>query len=118
MATTVNGSIKIVDRTKTKFNLKDFTSTALMKFSESIYDMIITVAVMTAALIWMALFVHPYLVDLVSGYYIFGMVIQLMIRIVHRFDDSYTTDEVGQQLARFEDEWNTRWTNFINNYIP
>lgn len=116
MATTTN--ISTLKMKTSKINIKDFISTALIKFSESIGDMVVTVAVTGVTLMWMSITVHPVLVDIVSGYYITAMLLQVLIRIVHRFDDSYTVQELAEQILRMEEEQNKRWDDFIQNYIP
>jgi len=101
-----------------KIIFKDFVATTLDKFADSVGDMIVTVAVTGLTLAYMAAVIPSYVVDLISGYYITAMLLQVLIRVVHRFDDSYTTDELARQVLRIEEEQNKRWIDFINNYIP
>src|SRR3989304_2647134 len=113
MSTTSALKIKI-----NRINIKDFIAIALWKFYKSINDMIVTVAITGASLVYMAFKIPAYVLDLVSGYYIAAMVILVLIRVVRRFDNSYTTGELAEQILRIEKEWDTRWGNFIDNYIP
>jgi ABC-type thiamin/hydroxymethylpyrimidine transport system permease subunit len=98
-----------------KINFNDFIATALEKFGESIGDMVVTVAVTGLALAYMSIVIQPYVVDLISGYYITAMLLQVLIRVVHRFDDSYTVQELAEQVLRIEEENNKRWDDFIHN---
>ncbi|MBI5950187.1 MAG: hypothetical protein HY865_00905 [Chloroflexi bacterium] len=101
-----------------KFNISEFAATVGAKISESIGDMIVTVIITGVMMIYIPQ-IHPVYVDsAVPGLYVACMIVQLLIRIVHRFDDSYTADEVGRQLARFEDEINSRIDAIIHNMIP
>jgi len=105
---------------KTKLNkidIKNFIATALIKFSESLGDMIVSVAVTGVALMWMSVYAHPILVDLVSPYYITAMLLQLLIRVVHRFDDSYTTEELAERILEFEAATTGRLDEIIRNDI-
>jgi len=101
---------------KNKFNVRDFAVDITEKLSDSIGDMIITVAItgMTLAYMQITEIIPPVYKSTLPGIYIAGMLVQLFIRIVHRFDQSYTTDEVGKQLARFEDELNAKIDKLTN----
>lgn len=103
---------------KQKPNFKEFFSNAIEKFADSIGDMIVTVAVTGMTMAYMSIIIHPVYADTIPGLYLAAMITQLFIRIVHRFDESYTTDEVGKQLVNFEDRMNARFDDFYNHFIP
>ena len=108
----------ILTNDKKKFNLGEFAATVGAKISESLGDMIITVIITGLVMIYIPQ-VHPVYIDMpVSGFWTAAMIIQLLIRIVHRFDDSYTANEVGKQLERVEDEINARLDRIISGMIP
>lgn len=98
-----------------KKSLKDFFGSVLQKFSDSAGDMIITVAVLGASLAFMQFTVHPMLVEMITGFYVAGMIVQLLIRIVHRFDEHYTVDELAQRLMELEYNTNEKLDRIINN---
>lgn len=100
-----------------KLNVKDFIATALYKFSESLGDMVLTVCITGLALMWMGTHINPILVGMVGGYYIFAMLIVLLIRIVQRFDDSYTTEELAERILEFEAAVTGRLDEIIRNDI-
>ena len=85
-----------------KINMREFLSAAMYNSGESIGDMVITVVVTGMALVWMATHAHPVLVEIIAPYYITGMLIALLIRIVHRFDSSWTTDEIGDRIIELD----------------
>ena len=97
MATTANNKI-----VKEKFNTREFIATALEKFSDSAGDMIITVAVTGFSLYYIIQLLPHQIAGSFVGIYIAGMLVQLFIRIVHRFDDHYTTDELAERVIEFE----------------
>ena len=104
-------------KTDIKFNAGEFSALIVKKLSESIGDMVITVAITGITLAYMWQIIHPVYASTIPGFYLAGMFIQLFIRIVHRFDEEYTTNEVGHQLMRLEDEINRRLDNIIANII-
>lgn len=85
-----------------KFNARAFVSFAFAKMGDSIGDMIITVAVTGLMLTFIALTMPIYIDTPINGLIIAGMMVQLFIRIVHRFDDHYTADELAERLIEFE----------------
>lgn len=91
-----------------KINFKDFIATAFEKVGESIGDMVITVLVLGISIAYMFSTIDAGLLAHVVGYYIAGMMVQLLIRIVHRFDDAYTVNELANHFIRFEEEINKR----------
>jgi hypothetical protein len=96
-ATTATKSVNI-----RKVNVKEFIATALEKSSEVIADMVITVLVLGVSIAYMFNTVDHVLLNRFIGLYITGMMVQLMIRIVHRFDDHYTTDELAERVIELE----------------
>jgi len=99
------------------FNVKEFTSTIFAKMSESIGDMVITIAITGVVMIYIPQ-LHPVYLDIpVSGFFAAAMIVQLLIRIVHRFDNSYTAHEVGEKLQRFEDHFDSRIDELFNNLV-
>lgn len=113
MATNTNTSTFAMNLSK--INVKQFIATALLKFSESLGDMVVTVLITGLALMWMATHVHPWLVETIGGYYITAMLIQLLIRVVHRFDDSWTTDEIGERVIELDAKLDERLDTLIRN---
>jgi hypothetical protein len=101
-----------------KFNLREFIATVAEKISDSLGDVIVTVAVTGVTTAYMFNIIPAVYANTIPGLYILGMLVQLFIRIVHRFDDSYTVDELAQQVLRIEDDFNKRMDEFINSYIP
>src|SRR5690349_14073700 len=97
-----------------KINVQDFIATAMEKIDESIGDMIITVLVLGISIAYMFNTIDTTLLTHVIGYYIAGMMVQLLIRIVHRFDDAYTVNELANHFIRFEEEINKR-LDTLNN---
>jgi hypothetical protein len=91
-----------------KINVKDFIATALEKASDSIGDMVITVLVLGVSIAYMVNTIDHDFLNRVIGLYIAGMIVQLLIRIVHRFDDSYTINEFANYFITYEDELNKR----------
>ena len=85
-----------------KINLREFSAAVLQKFSESLGDMIVTVAVTGVTLFYMFHIIPSVYANTLPGLYVLGMLTQLFIRIVHRFDDSYTTDELADSMLDFE----------------
>lgn len=106
---------KAIATRKPQFSLEAFGSTVLAKFKESIFDMVVTVALTGASLAYMSITVHPWLVQTVSGYYIFAMLIAMFIRIVRRFDESYTTQEVGEKLDNYYNDITQRLDTISRN---
>jgi hypothetical protein len=51
-----------------------------------------------------------------NGLLIMGMMVQLMIRITHRFDDAYTTNELAERMIEFEHNMNER-IDQLNNKV-
>ena len=100
---------------ETKNNWKEFFGNVLQKISDSTGDMIVTVAVLGASLALMQLIVHPVLVETVSGFYVAAMIVQLLIRIVHRFDEHYTVDELAQRLMEIEYNTSEKLDTIIRN---
>ncbi len=99
MATTTAG--KTQARTHT-FNMRAFLSFAFAKMSDSVGDMIVTVAVTGIALAYILVTMPVFAFTDFPGLFIAGMMVQLFIRIVHRFDDHYTTDELAERMIEFE----------------
>lgn len=91
---------------KQKFNLREFASQALLAMMDSTLDAIITAVVTGFALSIIQKVAHPYYLQFIPGLYILGMIVALVIRITHRFDDSYTTDEVGNMLRDLKEQVN------------
>lgn len=107
--------VKAVKNIKNKMNWRAFFGKALQKISDSTGDMIVTVAVTGASLAYMQIVVHPMLLQIISGYYIAGMITFLFIRIVHRFDDHYTVDELAQRLMEIEYNTSEKLDAIIRN---
>lgn len=98
-----------------KINFKDFAATAIEKIGDSIGDMVITVLVLGMSIAYMTYTIDAYLLSHVIGYYIAGMIVQLLIRIVHRFDDSYTVQELADRVIEFEQSVNEKLDRIENN---
>ena len=98
-----------------KINVQEFAATVGVKFSESIGDMVVTVAITGITLAYMLSIMHPVYAATLPGLYILGMLVQLFIRIVHRFDDSYTVDELAERFIEFKEEVNERLDALIRN---
>lgn len=97
MATaTANKKIKIA------FNTSDFIATAFAKVSESVGDMVVTVAVTGITMAVMHNITPAVYANTLPGLYIAAMIVQLFIRIVHRFDENYTTDELAERVIELE----------------
>jgi hypothetical protein len=101
-----------------KFDVKDFTQKAFGKISDSIGDMIVTVAITGITLAYMFSIIHPVYASTIPGMYLAAMIVQLFIRIVHRFDESYTTDELAERVIEFEQATNERLDTIIRNQYP
>lgn len=105
-------------KSKTKFDLKDFAARAALKVSDSIGDMIVTVAVTGITMAYMSSIIPAVYAGTIPGLYLAAMIVQLFIRIVHRFDESYTTDELAERVIEFEQSTNERLNSIIRNMIP
>jgi divalent metal cation (Fe/Co/Zn/Cd) transporter len=91
--------------TKTKvnnFNLRAFASFALGKMSDSLFDMVVTVMVTAITILYIGIELPMYAATNIPGLLILASVVQLFIRIVHRFDDHYTTDELAERMIEFQ----------------
>jgi len=86
--------------------VRDFIATAAYHIQDSIGDLLVTITITALTLVIMTAYVHPALVQIVGGFYISGMVVVLVIRIVHRFDSSYTTDEIALRIDLLEEKVN------------
>jgi len=106
MTTTTTTNSKTSKTKKFKFNMREFIATVLQKFSDIIGEMIVTVAVTGITIAFMYQIVHPVYAATVPGLYIAGMVVQLFIRIVHRFDEHYTVDELGAEIEQIREQLN------------
>jgi archaellum biogenesis protein FlaJ (TadC family) len=103
---------------KKKLNVDELMQIIRKGIDESIGDMIVTVFVTGATVIYIFLNTHPVYAKTVPGLYIFGMMIQLMIRIVQRFDENYTVQELANQMLGFEDRVMTRLNDIDNHLVP
>lgn len=100
-------TLKLKER-MSKTNVDEFIEVAFGKLSESISDMIVTIAVTAMTLTWLGLVGNPILVNLIAGYYIAAMLVALLIRIVQKFDDSYTTNELADRVIELEAKLNEK----------
>lgn len=98
-----------------RFNVREFSSFALLKMSDSVGDMIVTVAVTGIALAYIIITMPWYATTDFPGLYIAAMIVQLFIRIVHRFDDHYTTDELAERVIEFQADMNERLDRIERN---
>jgi len=105
-------------RATSKIDIAELSEKIRRGIDESIGDMIVTVFVTAATLLYMFINVHPVFLESLPGLYIFGMLVQLMIRVVQRFDADYTTTELGNQMSGFEDRINQRLDSIIRNLMP
>ncbi len=103
----------VVQKVKSKISARDFAATVGINFSESIGDMIVTVAVTGVSLTFIFNTIPAVYANTIPGLYILGMLVQLFIRIVHRFDDSYTTNELAERMIEFEESTNSRLDKII-----
>jgi hypothetical protein len=85
-----------------KFNAREFVSFALAKISDSIGDMIISVAVLGLLLFYIVVELPMFISTSIPGLIVLGFMVQLLIRIVHRFDDHYTVDELALRMIEME----------------
>ena len=93
---------------KKKLNVRDLASRLIAAAADSAMDLIITVLVTGLTLAYMVATVHPVLFTIVSGYYITAMLVVALIRVVHRFDDQYTMDELAERVIEMESSINDR----------
>jgi hypothetical protein len=101
-----------------KFDVKDFTQKAFGKISDSIGDMIVTVAITGITLAYMFSIIHPVYASTIPGMYLAAMIVQLFIRIVHRFDDYDQVGELGDRVIELEQSVNERLDTIIRNQYP
>jgi len=101
-----------------KFDLKDFAQRAAGKVSDSIGDMIVTVAVTGMTMAYMSFIIHPVYADTIPGMYLAAMIVQLFIRIVHRFDDFDQVGELGDRVTELEQSIKERLDEIIRNQYP
>jgi divalent metal cation (Fe/Co/Zn/Cd) transporter len=97
MATT----LKTIGKTKT-FDARIFFADVLSHISDSIGDMVVTVSVLGMSLYFIVQLLPAALASDFAGMYILAMLTQLFVRIVHRFDDHYTTDELAERMIEME----------------
>jgi len=98
-----------------KFSIDELMETIRKGIDNSILDMIVTVFITAATVFYMFNNVNPAYLDHIPGMYIFGMMIQLMIRIVQRFDSDYTVNELANQVTGLEDRLTAKLDQIINN---
>lgn len=103
---------------KVRVNLKEFFSEQSKEVADSIGDMIITVAITGITLTYMFNIIPAVYANTIPGLYLGGMLVQLFIRIVHRYDDSYTNDELGERLIELENSLNEKLDKIITNQYP
>lgn len=87
---------------KEKFNAREFISFVLEKAADSITDTVVTVMVLAFMLYFTNQLLPAHVSGPFTGLLITGMLIQLLIRIVHRFDDGYTVDELAERMLEME----------------
>jgi hypothetical protein len=92
------------NKTVSKINFKLFFSDQSRKIADSIGDMIVTVAITGITLTYIFQIIPAVYASTIPGLYLFGMLVQLFIRIVHRFDDSYTNDELADRILEVENK--------------
>jgi len=117
MATTLTTKVIQLGKRK-RFDIAELSQKLRKGIDESIGDMIVTVFVTAATLLYMFLNVHPVFLETIPGLYIFAMLIQLMIRVVQRFDADYTVNELATQMVGFEDRINARLDMIEHNQYP
>lgn len=80
---------------------KKIFSLAVKAFNDSYEEAIITAAVTVIAMVYMFNIVHP-AIAFAPGFYFAGMIVQLLIRFVRRFDTHYTVDELADRVIELE----------------
>ena len=110
---------KVLKVSKININpLRQYAGTVIMALSKSFYDMIVTVAVTAIALTYIFQIVPPVYANTIPGLYIFGMMIALCLRVVKRFDDSYTNDELAERIIELEAGLKEQLDTIIRNQYP
>lgn len=105
-------------REYTKFNAKDFSNKAFKKIGESLGDMIVTVAITGITLTYMFNIIPAVYATTIPGMYLMAMIVQLFIRIVHRFDDYDQMQELADRVIEMEQSIKERLDTIINNQMP
>lgn len=101
-----------------RFDIAELSQRLRKGIDESIGDMIVTVFVTAGTLLYMSINVNPVFLADIPGLFIFGMLVQLMIRIVQRFDANNTTDELADRIIEMEQSVNERLDEIIRNQYP
>lgn len=91
----------ITPRTIDQQEQKNIFSIVGKAIDESYGDAVITAAVTVLAMVYMLNVVHPSLA-FATGFYFVGMIVQLLIRFVRRFDTHYTVDELADRVIELE----------------
>lgn len=99
---TTTSTARPMPKTESRTNWKAFIATALQKSSDTLGDSIVTVFVTMFLIVYIAAYLPMYSLTNVPGLLITAMLVQLLIRIVHRFDDHYTTDELAERMIEME----------------
>jgi hypothetical protein len=94
----------IDNKLSAKPNFKLFFSNQIKNVGDSIGDMIVAVAITGITITYMMQIIPAVYASTIPGLYLFGMLVQLFIRIVHRFDDSYTNDELAERILEVENK--------------
>ena len=84
--------------TKGRFDLKRVLSEFASKAIENIFDTGLTIVTL-ALLLWYLMLTVPDITPAYSGYIVAFYALILVRRLVQDFDDAYTLDELGEQLA-------------------
>ena len=95
---------KKVTLVEIKKALKEFLPFSVKKIGENLFDFFITLFFASIAIAWIATMQD---IEVTTGemivYIITIFVLIVVRRVIHDFDDSYTTDEIGDNIAELNE---------------